>query len=108
MSHRQRLPVGRYQTRRKRLVLAHLNFWRMGPMSDIDRHSSPAAAADYDNGSKAKSADRALMILPLLDKSPQGLTETAIGRRLTLPSSSTHYLVKTLVKRGFAYRDRTT
>ena len=51
------------------------------------------------------SVERALTILELLVEKRQGLTTSDISRRMRLPKSSTSYLLRTLVARGYVRRD---
>lgn len=52
------------------------------------------------------SVDRALKILELLAQSRRGLTPSDISRRLALPKSSVHLLVKTLEAMGYLKNNR--
>ena len=54
------------------------------------------------------SVERALSILELLASKHQGLTTSAISRSTHLPKSSTSYLLRTLVGRGYVRRDEET
>jgi DNA-binding IclR family transcriptional regulator len=54
------------------------------------------------------SVERALTILELLAEKRQGLTTSDISRRARLPKSSTSYLLRTLVQRGYVRRDAAT
>jgi DNA-binding IclR family transcriptional regulator len=51
------------------------------------------------------SVERAFDLLELLVYSGKGLTLMELSRRLGIPKSSMHYLVSTLVKRGYLVRD---
>lgn len=55
--------------------------------------------------SQVVSVERALTILELLADKRQGLTTSDISRRTGLPKSSTSYLLRTLVNRGYVRRD---
>jgi IclR family acetate operon transcriptional repressor len=51
------------------------------------------------------SVERALSILELLASKHQGLSTSDISRFVNLPKSSTSYLLRTLVGRGYVHRD---
>lgn len=51
------------------------------------------------------SAERTLDMVQLIAASNRGLTLSEISRALGIPKSSAHYLVQTLLKRGFLYRN---
>ena len=50
------------------------------------------------------SVDRAMNLLELLACSGRGLTLSELSRKLSIPKSTTHYLVYTLVTRGYVQR----
>jgi len=50
------------------------------------------------------AVDRALSLLELLANSQQGLTLSELSRELNIPKSTTHYLIYTLVTRGYVQR----
>jgi DNA-binding IclR family transcriptional regulator len=54
------------------------------------------------------SVERALSILELLASKHQGLSTSAISRSAQVPKSSTSYLLRTLVARGYVHRDEET
>src|ERR1044072_6004569 len=54
------------------------------------------------------SVERALSILELLASRNQGLSTSEISRAAQLPKSSTSYLLRTLVGRGYVRRDPET
>ena len=54
------------------------------------------------------SVERALSILELLASKHQGLSTSEISRFARLPKSSTSYLLRTLVGRGYVHRDTET
>jgi len=54
------------------------------------------------------SVERALSILELLASKHQGLSASEISRSAKLPKSSTSYLLRTLVSRGYVRRDAET
>lgn len=54
------------------------------------------------------SVERAFSILELLASRHQGLSTSEISRFTHLPKSSTSYLLRTLVGRGYVHRDRET
>lgn len=55
-------------------------------------------------GSQVASVDRALTILELLAEKREGLTTSDLSRRARIPKSSTSYLLRTLVARGYVRR----
>ena len=54
------------------------------------------------------SVERALSILELLASRNQGLSTSEISRMAQVPKSSTSYLLRTLVGRGYVHRDLET
>ena len=60
------------------------------------------------NREQVKSVERALSILELLASRNHGLTTSEISRLIRLPKSSTSYLLRTLVGRGYVRRDPDT
>jgi len=50
------------------------------------------------------SVDRAINLFELLASSPSGLTLSELSRKLNIPKSTTHYLIYTLVTRGYVQR----
>jgi len=67
------------------------------------------ATKNGDGGrEQVTSVERALSILELLAGKHQGLSASAISRAAHLPKSSTTYLLRTLVARGYVHRDSET
>jgi IclR family acetate operon transcriptional repressor len=60
------------------------------------------------NREQVTSVERALSILELLASKHQGLSGSEISRFAQIPKSSTSYLLRTLVGRGYVYRDAET
>lgn len=60
------------------------------------------------NRERVTSVERALSILELLASKHQGLSTSAISRSAHVPKSSTSYLLRTLVARGYVRRDPET
>jgi len=60
------------------------------------------------NREQVTSVERALSILELLASKHQGLSTSAISRSAHVPKSSTSYLLRTLVARGYVRRDPET
>lgn len=60
------------------------------------------------NREQVTSVERALSILELLATKHQGLSTSAISRSAHVPKSSTSYLLRTLVARGYVRRDPET
>ena len=52
------------------------------------------------------AVDRAMNLLELLASSRSGLTLSELSRKLSIPKSTTYYLVYTLVTRGYVQRTR--
>jgi DNA-binding IclR family transcriptional regulator len=50
------------------------------------------------------AVDRAMSLFELLSNSHQGLTLSELSRKLDIPKSTTHYLIHTLVTRGYVQR----
>ena len=63
-------------------------------------------APDLRSLERVPAVERAFDLLELLVYSDKGLTLSELSRRLAIPKSSTHYLVSTLVKRGFLQRGK--
>jgi IclR family acetate operon transcriptional repressor len=72
----------------------------------------PSAAkselANAKSREQVTSVERALSILELLASKHQGLSTSDISRFAQLPKSSTSYLLRTLVGRGYVHRDSET
>lgn len=68
----------------------------------------PAPAKTGAGDAQVASVERALTILELLAEKRQGLTTSDISRRTRVPKSSTSYLLRTLVARGYVRRDAQT
>jgi IclR family acetate operon transcriptional repressor len=64
-------------------------------------HSGSAAS----KREQVTSVDRALTILELLAGKTHGLSTSDLSRRVRIPKSSTSYLLRTLVARGYVRRD---
>src|SRR5215216_164191 len=60
------------------------------------------------NREQVTSVERALSILELLASRNQGLSTSEISRAAKVPKSSTSYLLRTLVGRGYVRRDLET
>jgi DNA-binding IclR family transcriptional regulator len=69
-------------------------------------------SGDIARASKAReqvtSVERALSILELLASKHHGLSTSEISRFAKVPKSSTSYLLRTLVSRGYVHRDAET
>ena len=50
------------------------------------------------------AVDRAMSLFELLADSQKGLTLSELSRKLSIPKSTTHYLIHTLVTRGYVQR----
>lgn len=62
-------------------------------------------AAKAPASSQVASVERALTILELLAEKRDGLTTSDLSRRARIPKSSTSYLLRTLVARGYVRRN---
>lgn len=72
---------------------------------------NPASSnPDPSSGTPATSnaVDRALNILELVIQRSDGLTNSEISRKLSIPKSSASYILRTLEQRGYVRRDPTT
>jgi IclR family KDG regulon transcriptional repressor len=65
-------------------------------------------AKHVQNREQVTSVERALSILELLASRNQGLSTSEISRAARVPKSSTSYLLRTLVGRGYVHRDAET
>ncbi|PWT95548.1 MAG: IclR family transcriptional regulator [Blastocatellia bacterium] len=64
--------------------------------------------SDRKRREQVTSVERALSILELLANKHSGLSTSEISRHSRLPKSSTSYLLRTLVSRGYVRRDEET
>src|SRR5678816_1235726 len=69
---------------------------------------NPEAGKRDHNREQVTSVERALSILELLASRNHGLTTSEISRVARVPKSSTSYLLRTLVGRGYVRRDPET
>ena len=65
-------------------------------------------AKGSQNREQVTSVERALSILELLASRHHGLSTSEISRMARVPKSSTSYLLRTLVRRGYVRRDGET
>ncbi len=74
------------------------------------KRATSANPAEQSKGGREQvtSVERALSILELLASRHQGLSSSEISRLTRLPKSSTSYLLRTLVNRGYVRRDQET
>jgi DNA-binding IclR family transcriptional regulator len=77
-------------------------------IKSVTKHHQKTAKVVAAVGSQVASVERALSILELLAEGRQGLTTSDISRRAQIPKSSTSYLLRTLVNRGYIRRDDAT
>jgi DNA-binding IclR family transcriptional regulator len=68
------------------------------------RNTEPAKRRET-NREQVTSVERALSILELLASRNHGLSTSEISRAAKVPKSSTSYLLRTLVGRGYVHRD---
>lgn len=71
-------------------------------------HRTKSEAAKSAQHGQVNSVERALTILELLAGKRQGLTTSDLSRRARIPKSTTSYLLRTLVSRGYVRRDAAT
>lgn len=81
--------------------------------ASLERAHAEAAYKLKEKARKASraqvtSVERALSILELLAEKQQGLSTSDISRRAGIPKSSTSYLLRTLMARGYVRRDAET
>ncbi len=57
-----------------------------------------------DQDFRLPAVDRAMSLLELLAISREGLTLSEVSRKLSIPKSTTHYLIHTLATRGYVQR----
>jgi len=57
-----------------------------------------------DQHFRLPAVDRAMSLLELLAISREGLTLSEVSRKLSIPKSTTHYLIHTLATRGYVQR----
>src|SRR6266498_1462418 len=74
-------------------------------MSRTATSKSPEVKKRAPSREQVTSVERALSILELLASKHQGLSTSQISRLARLPKSSTSYLLRTLVGRGYVRRD---
>lgn len=72
----------------------------MNPPSTVNRPSSTEPTSN--------AVDRALNILELVVQRADGLTNSEISRKLSIPKSSASYILRTLELRGYVRRDPTS
>ena len=73
----------------------------------ISGHSVAAMeteAPKRDQHFRLPAVDRAMSLLELLAISREGLTLSEVSRKLSIPKSTTHYLIYTLATRGYVQR----
>ena len=63
-----------------------------------------AEAPKRDQQFRLPAVDRAMSLLELLAISREGLTLSEVSRKLSIPKSTTHYLIHTLATRGYVQR----
>ena len=61
-------------------------------------------APKRDQQFRLPAVDRAMSLLELLAISREGLTLSEVSRKLSIPKSTTHYLIHTLATRGYVQR----
>ena len=73
-------------------------------MSEQDTLRIPAPTVFEGQDFRLPAVDRAMSLFELLANSQQGLTLSELSRKLIIPKSTTHYLIHTLVTRGYVQR----
>ena len=73
-------------------------------VSGLGTSSVVAEGAGESQRFRLPSVDRAMNLLELLASSRRGLTLSELSRKLSIPKSTTYYLVYTLVTRGYVQR----
>ncbi len=66
--------------------------------------SKKAHGTVHDQDFRLPAVDRAISLFELLASSRQGLTLSEVSRKLSIPKSTTHYLIHTLLTRGYIQR----
>jgi DNA-binding IclR family transcriptional regulator len=90
--------VGRNRTKSEELREQRSNMGKQDPCT----LSSNLDTQDF----RLPAVDRAMSLFELLANSLQGLTLSELSRKLNMPKSTTHYLIHTLVTRGYVQRGR--
>jgi DNA-binding IclR family transcriptional regulator len=70
-------------------------------MSKQDVRAPGGAKVPDDQDFRLPAVDRAISLFELLANSTEGLTLSELSRKLTIPKSTTHYLIHTLATRGY-------
>jgi DNA-binding IclR family transcriptional regulator len=73
-------------------------------MNKQDGYTLTAVSDFEDQDFRLPAVDRAMNLFELLANSQQGLTLSELSRKLNIPKSTTHYLIHTLVTRGYVQR----
>src|SRR4051794_32671035 len=73
-------------------------------MSKQDLRTPTVEALLENQDFRLPAVDRAMSLFELLANSQQGLTLSDLSRKLKIPKSTTHYLIHTLVTRGYVQR----
>lgn len=68
------------------------------------RTPTKGPAISDDSNFRLPAVDRAMSLFELLASSRRGLTLSELSRKLDIPKSTTHYLVHTLLTRGYVER----
>src|SRR5713101_1535159 len=71
----------------------------------VRRTTKSRSTSGSGKRAQVTSVDRALSILELLAGKTHGLSTSDLSRRVRIPKSSTSYLLRTLVARGYVRRD---
>ncbi len=70
-------------------------------MSKQDVRALSSEVFPRDQDFRLPAVDRAMSLLELLADSREGLTLSEVSRQLSIPKSTTHYLIHTLATRGY-------
>ena len=84
--------------------MPHGHLW----LANMKRTGKTTELSGAKSREQVTSVERALSILELLASKHQGLSSSEISRFARLPKSSTSYLLRTLVARGYVRRDPET
>jgi IclR family KDG regulon transcriptional repressor len=73
-------------------------------MHSANPDTRPPKTKTHDSDFRLPAVDRAMSLFELLAYSQRGLTLSELSRKLNIPKSTVHYLVHTLMTRGYVER----
>ena len=88
-----------------RTVPPHMSNW-FGPLGDHPAHM-PGTVEQSDRPPSVPALDRALTLLECLARSRKGYSVSELSRRLALPKSSVHLILRTFERRGYLQKQIT-